>query len=557
LLELAQNIDILGNLCGVLNFMGQPNSRTPVVFLRESTGLVKSVSFLDSISLNISNMSAGAALGIIGLTMISIPATTAASTNLALASVIAFVLSIPQIIVYTMMTRRMPRTGGDYVWISRNLGGMFGSSISFMGYTLETLAYLALISLSAVFAIGSVGLFFNPTSSTFFGLAVPSTVPGATPVLQFALGSFIFAILIAINIFRPKFGYKLVSGLIVVGVVGLLLAIFTLLAAGKTGVENYMNNVIAGGNASSPLTYNNIVSKATPSARTFNLSATIFMLPFFAIFVYPWLNAAPAVASEIKGKNAVKWNVPVSATVVFALVTGAFAAMYYAGGFTFINAALANSTLVFDYSFNFWTLAMGVANNNAIAWFLGISWILWNVAVLAYGIIVFSRYLFAQAFDRFLPTRLATISQKFGSPYIAHVIDLVITVALIGAAAYLYGSLQALFAAVIASMIYFFFIGITAVVYANGKGRGPGRLTLSISGALMAAVFLFLISQFLSNPTIWGTPVVAFGVQGYVFAYLYVAGSFIAGLIIYAASMSYHRRKGIDITLAYKEIPPE
>jgi hypothetical protein len=45
-------------------------SPKPTMFVREATGLVKQASFLDSISLNISNMSAGAALGTIGFTMI-------------------------------------------------------------------------------------------------------------------------------------------------------------------------------------------------------------------------------------------------------------------------------------------------------------------------------------------------------------------------------------------------------------------------------------------------------------------------------------------------------
>ena len=105
------------------------------MFVREATGLVKQASFLDSISLNISNMSAGAALGTIGFTMIAIDVS---GVNLAYGALIAFALSIPEIVVYTMMSRRMPRTGGDYVWVSRALGGFWGSSLSFMGYTLET-----------------------------------------------------------------------------------------------------------------------------------------------------------------------------------------------------------------------------------------------------------------------------------------------------------------------------------------------------------------------------------------------------------------------------------
>jgi len=110
-------------------------SPKPTMFVREATGLVKQASFLDSISLNISNMSAGAALGTIGFTMIAVDVS---GVNLAYGALIAFALSIPEIVVYTMMSRRMPRTGGDYVWVSRALGGFWGSSLSFMDYTLET-----------------------------------------------------------------------------------------------------------------------------------------------------------------------------------------------------------------------------------------------------------------------------------------------------------------------------------------------------------------------------------------------------------------------------------
>lgn len=523
--------------------------KQPTVFVRESTGLVKRVSMLDAISLNVSNMSAGAALGVIGFTMVAV---NVSGVNLAIGSLIAFLISIPQIIVYTMMTSRISRTGGDYVWVTRAFGGFFGSALSFMGYTLETLAYLALIVLSTVFAIGSVGLFFGNMS--FLGLALPSFLPGSQPAQQFILGSAIFAILIAINVFRPKLGYKLVSAFTVFGIITLLLAIGTLLAYGHQGVVNYMNTLAAINNDPN-LTYSKVASSY--SGSSFNFNNTIFMLPFFAIFVYPWLNAAPAVASEIKGKTAIKWNVPLSALIVFGLVTSAFATMYYVGGLPFINAALNNSKLVFDASFNFWTLAMGVTDSTILQGLIGLGWIIWNLSILAYGIIVFSRYVFAQAFDRFLPTRLAYISPKYGSPVNAHLMDLVITILLVGAAAFLYGSLQSLFAAVIASMIYFFFVGLSAVVYALRKEKGGSKATFAASGVLMSAVFAFLISQFLQHPDVWGTSATFFGIPGYVFAYAYAAGSFIAGVLIYLFSKGYHMSRGIDIDMAYREIPPD
>ncbi len=81
------------------------------VFVRESTGLVRNVSLLDAITLNMGNMSAGAALATISFTMLALP--SVAGVNLVYASIIAFVLSIPQIIVYSIIGSKIKRTGGD------------------------------------------------------------------------------------------------------------------------------------------------------------------------------------------------------------------------------------------------------------------------------------------------------------------------------------------------------------------------------------------------------------------------------------------------------------
>ncbi len=529
------------------------------VFTRESTGLVKNVSFIDAITLNLGNMSVGAGLGTIGLTTGLLAANAAgvvnSGFNLVLTSLIAFVISIPQIIVYTMMTRRLPRTGGDYVWSSRSFGGFIGSSFSFMGYTLETLAYLALIALSAVFAIGGVLVSLGSTSSYAVDLSVPGnlfkSVLGITGtaatnglIEQFAVGAVIFAVLIAINIFSPRIGYKLVSVMIIVGVISLVAAILTLFTAGSNGINNYMNFENTKFFADTNIT---AVAANTPStAGAFNWNGVFFMIPFFAIFVYPWLNAGPAVGSEIKSKSAVRWNVPISAVISLTLITAAFGAMYYAGGFRFVSGALTGSAT--SGTFNFWTMAMGVTTIYPLQVLIGIGWIVWNIGVLAYGVIVFSRYLFAQSFDRFLPSQLSYVSPRYSSPIYAHVIDLVITIGLIGSAAFVYGTLSSLFGNVVAAMIYFIVVALAATYYAMKHEKGSAKWLLGGSGIVMAIVFAYISYLFLHYPAIWG---------GNITAYSYVVASFVIGAVIYLVSQNYHKRQGVDISLAYKEIPPE
>jgi amino acid transporter len=481
-------------------------------------------------------MSGGAALGVIGFTTIAL--TSMSGVNLVYGSIMAWFLSIPEIIVYTMMTTRVSRTGGDYVWVSRTYGGFFGGPLSFMGYTLETMAYMALIALAAVAAIGSVGV--NLGYMNMLQYALPGNIPGANQAGQFIIAAIVFAVLIAINVFKPKLGYKVVAIAVILAIAATFVGIFSLLAAGTTGVQNWFSSLGTGTNT----TYTAVANSYT--GPTFDFNATIFMLPFYAIFIYPWLNAGPAVASEIKGKGALRYNVFISSFVTLIVVTAAFAAMYYAGGFNFINGALGNANLVYNYSFNFWTLAMGVSST-PVAWFIGLGWILWNVAIIAYAIIVLSRYLFAQSFDRFLPEKISSISPKYGSPTVALLINFVGTMVLIGLASFFYGTLTSLYGAVVASMIYFIFVGIAAVLYAIKNEKGRSKAVLTTAGLLMAIVFVYITYQFLAFASIWGGNPIAYG---------WVVGSFIAGLIIYAVSKSYHSKRGIDITLAYKELPP-
>jgi amino acid transporter len=547
------------------------------VFVRDATGLVKNVSFFDSIALNLSNMSIGALLGSIGISGLLpmfFAGQNTAGVNLLDLCLIAFVLSFPQIVIYTVLTRRYPRAGGDYVFVSRTLGGPIGSIASFMGYTCETTAYLALIAVLTVFAIGNVGLFFSPSSSLYFGLATPQNAyPGApaNSAYQFLIGALILVVLIGINIIRPKAGYRLVSILTIVGVIALLLAVGILLGAGSTGVQHYINGVSGNGyftNSSAPaLTYTNMIAGnhtgGAGGSTGFSWGSTIFLLPLIAAFVFPWLNAAPAVAGEIKGKSALRWNVPISAVLAFAFLTGSIAVMYWTAGQAFTNAAYTTPAYVYGacgcttggtVAFNFWTLAMGVSGNSIVAGIIGLGWIFANLGILAYGIIVISRYLLAQSFDRFLPSRISYVSPRFGSPIIAFVISLVVTATLVGISAYNFATpnlgagTNPLFGAILASMIYFMIVGLSAVVHALKKEVGYMKAVLGLAGVLNIGVFGFLSYQFLSNQLVWAINSITIS---------FIIGSIVLGIIAFGGSYWYHKGRGVDITLAYKEIPPE
>jgi amino acid transporter len=372
-----------------------------------------------------------------------------------------------------------------------------------------------------------------------------------------------FAGLIAVNILKPKAGFKLVTFLTAFGFLAVLLASGVLLGAGSTGVQNYINSsggaFAINGSQTYSIVSNSCGFNTGACSSSFSLGPTIFLLPLIAAFVYPWLNASPAVASEIKGQRALKWNVPISSLLVFAFLTGSLAVMYATAGQAFTNQAYTNPTLVYGLppaatSFNFFTLAMGVSGNTVVAAIIGLGWILANLSVLAYGIIVISRYLLAQSLDRFLPSKLADVSPRFGSPIIAHSVDLVITLALVGFAAFAYslqggiGGADALFGAIIASMIYFIFVGLSAALRGIRSEKGLTKAALVLAGIANVFVFGFLSYQFLANPDVWSLKPLT---------YIFVIGSVVVGALIYAYSWWSNKKRGVDISMAFKELPPE
>jgi len=88
-------------------------SKPPTVFVRDATGLVKNVSLLDAISMNAAWMGLGATIALLPLYTVFFP--TMSGVNLVYGSIIGFLFVLPQMYIYTIIQRRMPRTGGDYV----------------------------------------------------------------------------------------------------------------------------------------------------------------------------------------------------------------------------------------------------------------------------------------------------------------------------------------------------------------------------------------------------------------------------------------------------------
>src|SRR5467141_3585446 len=108
--------------------MGSAGAR-PTLFLRNATGLVKAWSTFDAFVYSFWSVNL-ITLGLYGMSF----AYTVPDGQLLAAILIFGVLTTFLVITYAMLVSVMPRTGGDYAWQSRVLGGGLGFVLSITGW---------------------------------------------------------------------------------------------------------------------------------------------------------------------------------------------------------------------------------------------------------------------------------------------------------------------------------------------------------------------------------------------------------------------------------------
>src|SRR5258708_12551576 len=109
--------------------MGAPGAARPGLFLRNATGLVKSWSTFDAFVYWFWPVSL-ITLGLYGMSYVY----WVADAQLLTAIVVFGVLTTFLVVTYAMLVSVMPRTGGDYAWQSRVLGGGLGFVLSITGW---------------------------------------------------------------------------------------------------------------------------------------------------------------------------------------------------------------------------------------------------------------------------------------------------------------------------------------------------------------------------------------------------------------------------------------
>ncbi|WP_338604098.1 amino acid permease [Sulfolobus tengchongensis] len=496
------------------------------LFVRETSGLIKNVSLLDATMLNVANMGAGLAI------FIGISPYIVKGAVLWIASLLTFIFTLPLVFLYTYFIQRIPRTGGDYVWLSRRLNGPLGAIMG-IALAFNMPPFFALSAFFSVSAINSVLLTIGTLNSQSSLISLANNVFTTTNAyLAYGISALAFVIVVIINILRPRWGYVLTSGLGILSLLGTFVAILVL----ALNIPNFHVAI-------QPFIRDFNLTVEPYTGPTFSLPSTLYMIPYFASFAYIWLYAGPAVAAEIKSKNGLRLNLILGSVLTLVFITVPFLLMDIAAGYGF------NFSLYPTYTYNFWTVSIALAHNYALEWFIGVSLIAWEFFVMAFGVVVFARYVFAFSFDRLFPEIFSRLNKQ-GSPVYAHVLDLLVTLVFLAVPIISPNGYEALYSYTPLAIAYLILVSLAGIIQSL-KERNNGMLVASV---LSIMFLLFMGYEAFTNPyfgvvTQNGTP--------YWPGIAYIGSLIGLGAIIFVSSYFYRLRQGINLILTYKEIPPE
>jgi APA family basic amino acid/polyamine antiporter len=537
--------------------------RGPGVFLRRSTGLVREVSLLDATLMNSIGMNVG-----IGAFFLFLQAPAAFPNGNMLVAVIlgTVVMAFTLLWVYSEFSAAMPRSGGDYVFVSRALHPFLGwllawsQGIWLIFFWIGFNAWFAL-----TFAIpGSLQVIASVTGNT--GLADLATTI-TQPVSVFVLGSLINIAFGALLIFGGQ-GYWRYQKVAFAFAAGSIVIAMILLVVNGHSIPQAWDAFVA--KAGTGLQFDAVIPAAQgagfiPPSGGFDLSSTILMLPW-VFFVVGYAQGSAQIGGEVKRASKNQYI----AMVGGVLINGAVLALLVILVTNVVSQAWLGAVGTFAFNpdnplgfpvnpvgFNF--VVSLLTDNVIILALIGIGFVMWAVNGTPLSELQATRYMLAWSIDRMVPAQLGDVSEKYHTPMKAIVFATI--TGEIAIAALIWIPQASLLGALIAQIVAFIIVSIAGIVFPyrlpelwqSAGGRrlfGIPAVTLAgIGGALFLGYLMFL---FVTNSTLNATFAVTRDVS------LIVMGTVIGlGVLWYVGALLYNRSRGIDVTLAYAEIPPE
>jgi len=532
----------------------------PTLWVRRASGLVREVGSWTALAVTMCYAIGG---GIHRLTWWA--AYWYPGSDPVLSSWITCVVAVILMFIYAWMLATMPRTGGDYIYISRVVNPFVGF-ISSWGYMISAGLCLGILSFYALESFGSAmatyGLWTNNP-----GLAEMGGIVGRDPGLKFWLSIIFVTLFGALAYLGIRIHMYVVWIMFIVPLV-CSIPMWAAYAMNTPATTQVLWDKMFGAG-----TYVGVQELAVKTGfdletfGTFNIQATLLatVAPGWA-WVGTW-QSAPSAGGEIK-------EIRKSAMIGVALA-GLFVAFYYIAlpwlGFNAYGKMFI-AQYIWDYKRAYPDLQGLIAHPpfpNA-GFFAGILWVgnpilmlmppiavaFWMLNYLPTGYLICSRYIFSWSFDRFFPETFASVNERFHSPHNAILLSWIVGV--LGSWC-TYALEKGLWGAGLAALDTTFIwwwssipVAWAAVILpytrkdlyeAGFKLEIAGLPVISLLGLLGVWLSTYLFLVFVMAVPAWPD----------VFSCVTI---WFIGAIIYVAMFAYNVRRGVDIKSIYAEVPP-
>ncbi len=531
-----------------------PAPATGEFFNRRATGLVRLGTPLRVLILNFANIG----LVYIMFTYWAQPAVFPQSHLLAAIAVAALFNAI-FCLGLAIFASSFPRSGGEYVYVSRSLHPAVGFAISFAA------------ALSQAFWVGVGGYWIStlvlaPITSTFGTTTESSTLVDwgarfATPNSGFIFGTVFVLVAMLINLggLRTYFRFQAINFPIGVLTLLVLLGVYLFSSPGdfKEGLNAY-----AGGAGGSANAYDDILAAASEGG----MATGTTLAGLLGIFGIIWLVgiASTYIAGEVRTPKKTQIVGSVGGSLVYSAVVFLLVLTMFKPVGEGFNKAATWVSYNTDYYYDiipsdptFVTWAAVLVDNWAVLLLVGLGLVIWSYFWIPSAMMIATRALFAWSFDRLVPAKLSEVSPRTNSPVWA-----VVAVAVVGEGfliAYWRGWFDFL-APFLAYMVVFLTVSVAAVVagyrestrrfieQAGWDKRYFGVPLISLCGIVGIVYWALALYFALTEDLLF------LNTQKQI---VLTALQFLIPLAIFAGLYLWRRSQGINLDLAYKELPPE
>jgi len=475
---------------------------------------------------------------------------------------LAFLIIFPFVVIHSLtsslMTAALPRSGGSYVWASRVINPPLSLASQGVITMYDALLHGGFIQLIIGGALAT-GLLSLGLSTGDTGMVNMSNTFGQ-PLVQFVLGTLIMVVIAFIALRGMKFSLAVQTIAYVVGMVGVVAAVALAFGISQADFTAKFNSIFsAQGGVTGIMT---AATKAGYVSTPFSLYAT------FATMISVWwllsgYEMQQFLGGEIKSVKRTMLIGTVGACIIGCFFNAIFV-MGLQGAMTadFFNAAsylAASGAWPLQVPFSGWFLTILFASP-PVAVLLIAALALWLFAVVMAGVLWHSRAMMAWSWDRVIPTKFSDVSEKYHVPvWTVLFMVLVPEVGLI--LSIYYGAVILVINATLGWVLFYALEGFAAMLFPKvqksmyetspiAKYKIGSLPLISVFGAVTAFFFLWAgYMSFVAYPFVGGL--------NNSILEIYIA-ALIVFVAIYYASKAYHQKKdGIDIGLAFKQIPPE